>query len=358
MLLVVTALAAGCAASVDGTRYRDMEGVTKNSSGFTLSKIHSFDRAHKFSFSKDGSRLGLLNNSEIRILNLPDFRELSVIKQPGAVFLGFAFSPDASSLAAAYREVIGTETQLGVSVWNTRTAEKTVTLKATDRDWRRPLDDLSFSPDGRLLASNLGGAARLWDAISGKELQSFASPVSFAKAEAERALLSPDGKWLAVFFASQSKSSVVVWNLSNGKNSELATDVDRDWSFSSDSKLLAITATADRGKPTQRSVAEVWEVATMNRLRMIEVPSDWRGAYTVAFSPDARLLAIGGYKSFGVYAIDTGKLLVSEEHGDSKFLKDSELHEQLSDIEFSPDGRWLITGANSGTVKLWQVSRS
>ena len=129
----------------------------------------------------------------------------------------------------------------------------------------------------------------------------------------------------------------------------------RDWRFSNDSKFLVVTALLDKGKPTERSAAEIWNVATGKRVKAIEVPKDMRGAYTVAFSPDSTLLAIGGFKRFGVFSVENGELLVTELHHQSGFLEDSELPNQLNHIEFSPDGKMLLTSGDDDSVKLWRL---
>ena len=102
---------------------------------------------------------------------------------------------------------------------------------------------------------------------------------------------------------------VRVWNVENGQQQQFESEIDLDWRFSADSRLLALTAMVDRGKSGQRSVGEIWDVTTAKRLKGIEPPREWRGVNTVAFSPDAKMLAIGGYKKFGVFSISLASCL-------------------------------------------------
>ena len=81
----------------------------------------------------------------------------------------------------------------------------------------------------------------------------------------------------------------------------------------------------------------------------------WLGAFVVSFSPDASMIAIGGYKTFGVFSAQTGALLAEAQYPGSRLFSDNEIGSELSDIEFSLDGKLLLTGGNDGTVKLWRI---
>jgi WD40 repeat protein len=174
----------------------------------------------------------------------------------------------------------------------------------------------------------------------------------------QRTLLSPDGKWLAVYFkhkhARHPSDAVHVWELATGrKKAVLETSVYRDWKFSHDSTMLAMTALADVGKLTQRAVADVWAGNGSGRLRVIEVPRAWQGAFTLSFAPNDKLLAIGGRYRFGIFSVRTGKLITEEHHSGEHFSAGNTIVFDVSHVEFSPDGRFLLTGGNNGIVRLW-----
>jgi WD40 repeat protein len=323
-----------------------------------LSEIRSISGFHRGTFSADAKSLALVNGSHIDIVETGRGRTLVSLAQPNPMFLSARFSPDGQLLATAYkRDEAGGQTSLEIALWEVASGREKLTLPVIDRDWRRPVNDLSFSPDGRLLASSVGGIARLWDVASGKEMRRFV-PAAHEEVEAERVLLSPDSRWLAVYFRSakeQADGTLRVWDVETGQQKTFATEIYSDWRFSNDSKLLAVAAIADKGKRGERSVAEIWDVGAGRRLKVIEPPHEWRGAYTVAFSPDSKLLAIGGYKKFGIFSIDSGELLVQETHHHPGLLQDSEIPNQLDHVEFSNDGNLLLTSGNDNTVKLWRV---
>ncbi|HJP91181.1 MAG TPA: hypothetical protein VJ875_04445 [Pyrinomonadaceae bacterium] len=322
-----------------------------------LTEIRSFAGFHKAAFSADGKSLALVDGVHVDVVEAGSGRTLVTLARPKALFLSARLSPDGQVLSAAYkREEAAGQTSIEIAFWEAASGRQKLTLPIVDHDWRRPVDDLSFSPDGRLLASSIGGIARLWDTASGKEVRRFVPAVQ-EEIEAERVLLSPDGRWLAGYFRASNAQMLRVWNVETGEQKEFATEVYSDWRFSNDSKLLAVAAVTDKGKPAERSAAEIWDVGAARRLTVIETPREWRGAYTVAFSPDSKLLAIGGYKKFGVFSIESGELLVQETHHSPGFLQDYEISNQLNHIEFSSDGNLLLTSGDDSTVKLWRVER-
>jgi WD40 repeat protein len=325
-----------------------------------LQRIQTFDGFHTGSFAPDNKLLTLVNVFHVDVIEARSGRKLKRFDLAHSTFLNAALSPDGRLLATASKTIETAKAQLEITLWDVATGHKNLTLPAPDDDWRRPVNDLSFSPNGELVASSVGGIARLWDVNSGKEARQFPAPADRPGLQAERALLSPDGKLIAVYFISAGQGDnnlVQISELASGNQRTFATEIYSDWSFSADSRFLASTAIADKGKPAEHSVAEIWEVGSARRVKAIEVPRDWRGAYTVAFSPDSKLLAVGGYKKFGIFQIDTGELLVSETHRRPTFLQDSEMPNQVSHVEFSPDGNLLLSAGNDTVVKLWSVTR-
>ena len=321
-----------------------------------LSKLQTFKDVHRGYFAPDGKHAGLLGRSSVDIIDTASGQKLFRLEQGDVTLLGIGFSPAERWMAIAYRLNGSASTPIKVSIWDLASRQERLTLPVNDDDWRRVVDDLSFSPDGGSLASNIGGIARLWNVATGKEQRRFAPPKEFIGAEAERVLLSPNGETLAVYFSSAAAHAVVLWNLNTGETRVLPIELYRDWKFSSDSKLLVLTVLSQKGQPSEHSATEIWKVATGQREKVIEVPREWRGAYTVALAPDSNLVAIGGFKKFGLFSVQSGELLVTETHHGSKFLEDSELPGQLNRLEFSPDGKMLLSSGDDQTVQLWRLN--
>ena len=325
-----------------------------------FSMVSIFKNAHESTLSTDGKFLALIRNDSVNVVNLLKGTNIIHIAPDSVTMLGAKFSPGSSSLAIAYKIIENAQTlRFKVEVWNVSTGKETISLPVVIDQWYRNIGDLSFSKDSQLLASNLGGIARLWNLSDGSEYKRFLPPDNKSDIQSERVLLSPDGNRLAVYFKRQNPAFDVirVWNLSDQKYVDLKTNIYSDWEFSKDSKLLAITVIEKKGLSDEHSSVEIWDVSKAARVTTIEVPKEWRGGFVTAISPDASMVAIGGYKKFGLFDIKTGALLGEGKHTDSGFFKDSESVNELSDIEFSPDGKTLLTGGNDNKVKLWRIER-
>jgi WD40 repeat protein len=137
--------------------------------------------------------------------------------------------------------------------------------------------------------------------------------------------------------------------------------------FSPDSRLLA---TADKV-----GHVVVWDVGTGNKLTSVETPLMYTwdpkqrrhsigGVRSLAFSPDAKLLAIGGTGQ--INNIDHLEALARIEIFDWKSATRTQEHPGdkmkglVERMRFHPQGNWLVTagGDNEGFVKFLDVNGS
>jgi WD40 repeat protein len=154
----------------------------------------------------------------------------------------------------------------------------------------------------------------------------------------------PDGRTLAT----TGLSGVALWDVATGA---ARGDIGRGYG-ASDLALSArgdLAAYAMPGGGVPR--ADVYDVARGTRVVSVQGGAEGE-AYTVALSPDGRLLAVGGYpRLVRVWNVRTGKLVDELDSGGAEAL------------EFSPDGRILaVAGSAAGRVvarvdvSLWDVA--
>ena len=199
---------------------------------------------------------------------------------------------------------------------------------------------LSFSPDGRLLASLASGgddAIKLWDVPSGKMLATL-------KHKAHSLSFSPDGRLLAS--GGDDDGTIKLWDVSSGKTLATLKHEGGEFpgvsslSFSPDSRLLA------SGGASGNTEVKLWDVSSGKMLATF--PGNWGTVSSVVFSPDGRLLALGSFSgTIELWDVSSGKK-----------VGPTLVHEEVSSVVFSPDGRLLASGDDLGNteVKLWDVS--
>jgi WD40 repeat protein len=104
--------------------------------------------------------------------------------------------------------------------------------------------------------------------------------------------------------------------------------------FSPDGKLLATG-----GYGTQ---AKLWSTTSGKLIRCLDAPRD--GGLTTVFSPDGKLLAVGNRNDVTrLFEVETGKLVHT--------LPRTMSHE----LKFSPNGQVLAVAYVDGSVGLWDV---
>ena len=195
----------------------------------------------------------------------------------------------------------------------------------------------AFSRDGRYVAESYGkldgkvGRTRVVELATGKRV------AAFGRLAARSLAISPDGTILA----SGHWDAVILRNLRTGEKLGALHGFGRyveGLSFSNDGKLLAV-GTDFRG-------LQIWDVGRQRRLRSVKLAGG--DVSKPAFSPDARLAAVGIYGTGTVWLIDVSSGKVID-------------HQKVSDLgcgsaAFSPDGRFLITPSTGGLI-TWPYDR-
>ena len=207
---------------------------------------------------------------------------------------------------------------------------------------------VAISPDGRFLAMDGLSDVLVWDLREGREHARLDGTVSTApippNARNGSLAFSPDGKYLAMgtgysYNDTSKRSDLKVWRVSDlkevggepvFKNSRVLSDI----TFTPDNAHLVATDHA--------GIVRVWDTNTWELLdRQFDVGSF---SACVAISADGKTLATGGLKHIILWDFETGnKLRVLS--GPQPWV-----------LDFSPDGKTLVSGNSNHNVILWDVA--
>ncbi len=236
-----------------------------------------------------------------------------------------AFSPDGRLLATSTVDYNGT-----VRIWSIQTGKELLRIERNDNQKGfQSASKIAFSPDGRSLAtsSSFYNAVRIYDVQTGKELKRLGNDSSL-----NYMAFSPDGDRLATI---SNDYTAHLWDVQTGKELlRLENDGSgRAMAFDRDKNRLA-TASND-------NTTLLWDVQTGKEIQRLKHDSWVR---MVAFSPDGSKLAT--ICKDRAYLWDAQK---------GKNLQRLELHVSVHAVEFSPDGRMLATGCDDTMARLWDV---
>ncbi|RKU15867.1 hypothetical protein C6500_18810 [Candidatus Poribacteria bacterium] len=383
------------------------------------------DEVYSLVFNPDGRTFaGIGGDSTIRLWDAVTGEHLQTITGHTRSVSTISFDADGSTIATGSGHDDGTSGDKIIRIWNVHSECLQSTFKGPLGRWidydRKFIDSVSYSPDGKTLASaSEDGTIRLWDVESEKPRATTfeglrgiqtSEPLQEYSIDGFVLTYSPDGKTLAtssrddlakdttvqlwdavtckhkatlttehcevilsIAFSPDSytvagggrSGEVYLWDATNGELKTTLTEHTKDFvfsvAFSPDGRTLASGARfAGRGE------VYLWDVVNGECKASLDRNSD--GVNSIAFSPNGSVLAIG--VNDGVTLWDVHKILhQSCDHTDisatywskatgryKTFLKGHTGF--VNAVAFSPDGRILASGSQDGTILLWDILKT
>jgi Tol biopolymer transport system component len=283
---------------------------------YTLSG-HS-DKVFSLVLSGDGSYIASVSpDRTIKLWDVASGKELHTFSISEVGMNDIAFSPDGRLLASSE------------TIWDVDSKQ---VVHALGRGRYGPV---VFSPDGSALAvASFGQPIKLFDVASGQVVRALDDQAGNLPLSIK---FSPDGTFLAV--GGHLNGEVKLWDVENGQIVHTFAHDTRSnihgLAFSPDGRLMASAA-------TERTV-KVWDVAS----RQVVHTMQGTGCYAVTFSPDGSLLASAGCdRTVKLWDAASGRLVRSLPHDD-----------EVMAVAFSSDGTLLASGGYDHQIHLWGVPR-
>ncbi len=324
-------------------------------------------------FSPDGRLLASASrDGTLRLWSVQDGQSIYVLDSHTHDVHGLAISADSQLLVSAGKDHT-------VRLWHLQSGRNLKTL----RGYTGGLHSLSLSADDQTLASSgQNEAIQLWHLQLDSNLpqlhpyKTFSSPTRRISS-LSNVSFSPDGQMLAI---NRHDESIVVWNIQTEQFDQWSAHSASIWTvlFSPGGKILASSS--------YDCTVRLWDVRTHHCLRVLRGHES--GILAIAFDPSGQCLASGSFDdTIRLWDVQTGECLrVLQEHTGAIFTLVFDRsgqrlvsggHDQtirLWDVQtgaclrilqghtgvvwtlaISSDGRILASGSDDQTIRLWDL---
>ena len=251
---------------------------------------------------------------------------------------GFALHPDRQRVLVEQGWTNYPETSnYSIWVWDLASGEVVQQLEG-HQEW---ITAVVVSPDGRqVLSTDAAGTAILWDLKSGVEIRRFDN-------SGTEIFFLPDGQTALV---STLDFSLALWDLASGemmRRFEGHTHKVNDLILSPDGETVYSTS--------NDNTVRAWKVATGELITTYQ-PFAENVTNALAISTDGSRLLVGNDWDYvqGHDPLDAAIAVLDTNTGETLLYLEGHTGGVRS-IEFSPDGRYALSGAGDQTVRLWDM---
>jgi len=235
--------------------------------------------------------------------------------------LYLSFSPDGRTLAS-----VGSADN--IRLWDLETAEpkKIVEHSVFNRD-------ITFSPDGSLFASTIAAYIRVWDVNTGKQRQ-------LLKGHTASILNISFSSDLRTVASASMDGTVRIWDVNTGRQLHAFDNHFGNYTsfaMSTDGKTVVA--------PTSIRIVTTWDISSGKLVKTFN-KDKYYGSRDTAFNPTNDIIAmVTDDNTISLLNPETGELI--------KLLTGHKNY--ITSLAFSTDGKTIVSGSADKTVRLWDT---